>query len=199
MIRKDDFSGFSENPTGYILVQIFTAVRIPLSLLFAVALLVIKNQNLMYFLCTLLLIVVEASDILDGIIARKYNLASEYGAALDPYADSITRLIIYWSLAQKNLVLFLVPLCMAIRDVTVAYARIVLAKKNQTVSARISGKVKASVQATGSFAALFGPVYWKHTGSWTFYTLSWILIVVTLLSSVEYVRDALKALRKKTA
>jgi phosphatidylglycerophosphate synthase len=97
---------------------------------------------------------------------------------------------------MTNNVIFLVPLVMAVRDVTVAYSRIVLAQNSQTVSAKLSGKVKASVQATGSFLALLGPLYWNTIGYWSFYALSWLLIIVTLLSAIEYVKDALTTLRK---
>jgi phosphatidylglycerophosphate synthase len=79
----------------------------------------------------------------------------------------------------------------------VAYARISLAKKNRTVSAKRSGKIKAMFQAIGAFLALLGPYYWDTVGSWSFHALSWVLITVTLLSAVEYVRAALLALAGK--
>lgn len=189
-----EFKEYRENPKGYILVQSITLARIPLSILFTVVLILTQRSVLSLIVSTVLLAVIEASDTIDGKIARRYNLASEYGAALDPFADSLTRLIIYWSLAVESLVLPLVPLVMAVRDVTVAYSRIVLARKNLTVSARLSGKIKAIVQATGAFLALYGPVYWSFTGYWMFYALSWIIIIVTLLSAAEYIRDAGRAL-----
>ncbi len=181
---------------GYLLVQSMTLVRIPLSILFLIIRLYGKNADLTLALSLLLLVIIEFTDAFDGKIARRFGLASEYGATLDPFADSISRLVIYWALAMTNNVIFLVPLVMAVRDVTVAYSRIVLAQNNQTVSAKLSGKVKASVQAAGSFLALFGPLYWDTIGYWSFYALSWLIIIVTLLSAIEYVKDALTALRK---
>lgn len=181
---------------GYILVQSMTLVRIPLSILFLIIRLYGKNADLTLVLSLLLLVIIEFTDAFDGKIARRFGLASEYGATLDPFADSISRLIIYWALAMTNNVIFLVPLVMAVRDVTVAYSRIVLAQNSQTVSAKLSGKVKASVQATGSFLALLGPLYWNTIGYWSFYALSWLLIIVTFLSAIEYVKDALTTLRK---
>lgn len=181
--------------SGYILVQSMTLARIPLSILFLIIRLYGKNADLTLVLSLLLLVIIEFTDAFDGKIARRFGLASEYGATLDPFADSISRLIIYWALAMTNNVIFLVPLVMAVRDVTVAYSRIVLAQNQQTVSAKLSGKVKASVQATGSFLALFGPLYWNLIGYWSFYALSWLLIIVTLLSAIEYVKDALTTLR----
>lgn len=189
--------GFKSNLRGYILIQSITLVRIPLSIIFFVVLTAGSGSTTMLILAIVLLLLIETTDAVDGHIARHFNLASEYGATLDPYADSISRLIIYSALASKSLVILLVPLIMALRDITVAYARILLAKKNRSVSARISGKIKAIVQAFGSFLAILGPTYWGRLGNWSFYALSWIIIFVTFLSSFEYVRDAFRAIRNK--
>jgi CDP-diacylglycerol--glycerol-3-phosphate 3-phosphatidyltransferase len=197
MNSKQLHNGFKSNPRGYILIQSITLVRIPLSVIFFVVLFAFQESTLTLVLALILLLLIETTDAVDGHIARHFNLASEYGATLDPYADSISRIIIYSTLASKNLVLLLVPLTMALRDITVAYARILLAKKNRSVSARISGKIKAIVQAFGSFLAMLGPYYWDRIGNWSFYALSWIIISVTFLSSFEYVRDAFQAIKDK--
>ncbi len=189
--------GFKNNPRGYILIQSMTLMRIPLSLLFFVILTACEESTATLAIALVLLLLVETTDAVDGHIARHFNLASEYGATLDPYADSISRLIVYSALASKSLVLLLVPLVMALRDITVAYARILLAKMDRSVSARLSGKIKAIVQAIGAFLAILGPYYWERVGDWSFYLLSWIIITVTFLSSIEYVRDAFRAIRNK--
>ncbi len=185
------------NKTGFIILQSITLLRIPLSIIFAVILLTLDHGQTRFLISLIILLLIEATDLLDGPIARHFNLSSEYGAALDPYADSISRLIVYFSMALSGLVLLLLPLCMALRDITVAYSRIILAKKGLSVSAKKSGKIKASFQAIGGIAALFGPYYWAAVGKWSFYFLSWILIAVTLLSAVEYVLSAVKSFSKK--
>jgi len=182
---------------GYVALQVMTLIRIPLGAGFGLILVYATEGSAKLIACLALLILIEASDLLDGVLARRFDLVSEYGAMLDPYADSITRLIVYWSMAAHGLVLFLVPLAMALRDITVAYARISLAKKNRTVSAKRSGKIKAMFQAIGAFLALLGPFYWDAVGNWSFHALSWVLITVTLLSAVEYVRSALLAAADK--
>jgi CDP-diacylglycerol--glycerol-3-phosphate 3-phosphatidyltransferase len=195
MKAKPEIKPYEKNPHGYILIQSVTLARIPLAIIFSIVLQTSEFSVSTLIWCAGLLLLIEATDLLDGIFARRHSLVSEYGAMLDPFADSLSRLIIYWSLSTQGLVLFLVPLCMAIRDITVAYARILLAKKNQSVSARSSGKIKATVQAVGSFLLLFGPVYWNITGDWTINLLSGIIITVTLLSAVEYVRDAVLSIK----
>ena len=189
--KETDYRSF-----GFIFVQSFTIARIPVAILFGLLLVYAPDTLLKLLACLALLGFIEISDAVDGHIARHYNLVTEYGAMLDPFADSISRLIIYFSLASNGLVLFLVPLCMALRDVTVAYSRIVLAQKNRTVSAKRSGKIKAAFQALGAFAALLGPYYWDIIGSWSFYALSWVIMLVTLVSAVEYVHSAIHALKE---
>jgi len=195
MKAKSEIIAYKKNPHGYILIQSVTLARIPLAIIFSIVMHTSEFSVSTLIWSAGLLLLIEATDLLDGIFARRHSLVSEYGAMLDPFADSLSRLIIYWTLSAQGLVLFLVPLCMALRDITVAYARILLAKKNQSVSARSSGKIKATVQAVGSFLLLFGPIYWNLTGEWPIIVLSVIIITVTLLSAVEYVRDAVLAVK----
>jgi CDP-diacylglycerol--glycerol-3-phosphate 3-phosphatidyltransferase len=193
MLTEEDIK---KNKTGFIIVQSITLLRIPLAISFAAVLLALSTQGVRFIISLVILLFIEATDLFDGPIARHFNLSSEYGAALDPYADSISRIIVYFALALSGLVLLLLPLCMALRDITVAYSRVILAKKGFSVSAKKSGKIKATFQALGGIAALFGPYYWNLIGKWSFYFLSWILIIVTLLSSVEYISAALKTFKK---
>jgi CDP-diacylglycerol--glycerol-3-phosphate 3-phosphatidyltransferase len=181
--------------SGYLLLQLMTLGRIPIAALFLIVLIYGKDTTSNLILNLILLLIIEFTDLFDGKIARRSGLASEWGATLDPFADSVSRLIVYWALATKGLVIFLVPFIMALRDITVAYSRIVLAQNNRTVSAKKSGKLKATVQAIGAYLALFGPYYWEYTGRWSFYALSWIIITVTLLSAIAYVKDALSSSR----
>jgi len=173
-----------------------TLIRIPMAVFFLVVLIYGQKTTFTFVLNLILLSIIELTDLIDGIIARRFRLVSESGATLDPFADSVSRLIVYWALATRGLVLFLVPLIMALRDIAVAYSRIVLAQNNRTVSAKKSGKLKAFVQASGAFLALIGPYYWAPIGRWSFYALSWIIITVTFLSSIEYVKDALSSSRR---
>ena len=195
MKLKHETRAYKKNPHGYILIQSITLARIPLAILFSIVLHTSQYGVSTLIWCTGFLLLIEATDLLDGIFARKHSLVSEYGAMLDPFADSLSRIIIFWSLSAQGLALFSVPLYMAIRDITVAYCRILLAKRNKSVSARLSGKIKAAVQAVGSFLLLFGPVYRNITGEWTTNVFSGIIIAVTLLSAVEYIRDAVLAVR----
>ena len=177
----------------FIIVQLFTVARIPLAILFAILLISLEQRSITFSVTAIILVLNELTDIFDGMLARRLGIVSEWGAMLDPYADSISRLIIYWAFACTGLVIPLVPMAMAFRDVTVAYSRIILTRYNTSVSAKWSGKIKAGFQGIGAYVILLGPVYWPYTGKWTITVVSWIIIIVTLGSLIEYVRAALLA------
>jgi CDP-diacylglycerol--glycerol-3-phosphate 3-phosphatidyltransferase len=183
----------------FLAVQLVTFARVPLVTAFAIILLNAQHTTATLFLCGVLLGLAELTDMLDGILARRLGTVTEWGAMLDPYMDSISRLIVYWTLAcaRPPLVVAFAPLAMALRDITVAYSRITLARYGKSVSAKLSGKIKAEVQGGAAVLLVLGPLYWKYTGTWTLQVLSWTVIVVTLLSTIEYVAAAASTVLKK--
>ncbi len=172
-----------------------TLVRIPIALTFALLLIFIDHGPVLLVSCALLLGLIELTDVMDGLMARKYGLVTEWGAMLDPYSDSSTRLLVYWGLAVSGLALPFVPLVMAMRDVAVAYCRIVMSSRGKTVSARLSGKIKAVVQGTLAPVLVLGPLYWPYVGEWTMPVLSIIVAVVTAWSVSHYFTGAVEAAR----
>jgi CDP-diacylglycerol--glycerol-3-phosphate 3-phosphatidyltransferase len=170
-----------------------TLVRIPLALAFAL-LFALSGQSIWRILVALLLLsVMELSDVFDGFMARRLGVVSEWGAMLDPYADSVSRLIVFWTLAWAGYVLWITVLVMALRDVTVSYCRVTLTRHGITVKAKRSGKIKAIVQAIAGLLIVMGPVFDVWTGDWIYAALSWLVALVTAASAVEYVKAALSA------
>jgi CDP-diacylglycerol---glycerol-3-phosphate 3-phosphatidyltransferase len=186
----------SEKRRKYILVQLLTASRLPLALFFSAILMWTAESVILLLFLVLVLIVLELTDLFDGMLARRWRVSSEWGAMLDPYFDSISRITVYWGMACAGLVLPMVPLGMALRDVTVAYCRIIMTRHGKSVGAKWSGKIKAGFQAAGAIILVLGQAvfHWKGTG-WTT-AISWIIFIVTLASMVEYARFAMRAARE---
>ena len=95
----------------------------------------------------LVFILIEASDLLDGHLARKLGQESEEGKVLDPLADSISRLSYFICFAGSRIMPLWVLLVLVYRDVGVSYIRVLFSRKNILLPARPSGKVKAWVYA----------------------------------------------------
>lgn len=166
-----------------LLVLGITLVRIPLALLFAVILWADPKSVATVAWGTVLLALIEASDILDGLLARRLGAVTQWGAMLDPYADSMSRITLYWALASADLTYWVVPLAMALRDITVAYCRIIWTRAGRSVSAQWSGKLKAIVQGTAAFFLLYAPRLFTPAVR---DMVSWLVLLVTLLSMVDY-------------
>ena len=181
---------------NFLIVQLITISRIPLAIFFSLLLLGYDLSYLVIFSCTTLIALIELTDFIDGRLARHFSVVNEFGAILDPYSDSISRIIVYWAMAKAFLVSPLVPLSMVFRDITVAYCRIILAQHHHTVSSNWSGKIKACFQGIGAFVMILGPLYWPLTGTWTITVGSSILVLVTLGSMVEYAKAAFSVLRQ---
>ena len=194
-------AGGSDRPgcrLAFAAVQALTLARIPLAAAFAAVMIAAGPDRRAIWICATILAVSELSDLLDGIAARRLGVSSELGAALDPYVDSVSRFTVFWAESCAGLVSWAVPFAMALRDVTVAYARLAMSRKGRSVSARWSGKAKAVVQGTGAMAACLGPVYWVWTGTWTVSAISWAVISLTALSCVDYVLAAARPAERVT-
>ena len=141
---------------------------------------------------TVLVLGVEISDLTDGYLARRHNAVSQFGKVFDPFADSVSRLTVYWSLAMVDRSLAVVPLVMAVRDISVAYVRIVMIRRGWDGSARYMGKLKAVVQGVCAVVLTSGPLYWGSWGRPVVYVLSLAVVVVCVASLADYGRLVLR-------
>lgn len=83
------------------LPNILTIIRfllIPVIVLFAL------NNN--YIAAIVVLTISGITDILDGYIARRFNLISDFGKLMDPFADKATQLTILVVLSIKEIIPF---------------------------------------------------------------------------------------------
>lgn len=137
----------------------FTFVRIliaPLFLLFYLEhdALGISNILLPYILLALLGIS-ELSDAFDGYLARRYNQVTDLGKILDPMADSIARISVFLTFTLEPVKLPMILIFIFLyRDSVVSTLRTICALKGFALAARLSGKIKAVVQAIAAFIVL---------------------------------------------
>lgn len=147
------------------------------------------------FILLSIVILAELSDFLDGIAARHKNEVTELGKILDPMADSIFRLSFFFTLTQGfvKLPLWLV-LFFFYRDSIVSTLRTVCALRGIALGARLSGKIKAVVQAGAAFIILslmipytFGMMDINLFRDIAFYVVL-AAVIYTVASGVEYIK-----------
>ena len=129
------------------------------------------------------------TDFLDGYIARKNNIVTVFGKFADPVADKLlvlTTLIMLIHLGMMPAWIVIVILC---RELTVDGLRMVAVTKGHVIAAGKLGKWKTACQMVMISAMLILDL--SVYDSWPIAVLAGIVVMLTLVSGVEYfVRNA---------
>ncbi len=171
---------------GVLIVNLLTGSRLAFAATVALLTLWSAHERWAVLASVGLVALIELTDLLDGYLARSRGAVSEFGKMFDPYADSISRLTVYWSLAVVGRCWAVLPLVMAVRDVTVSYSRILMTQRGQDVSARYTGKLKAIVQGVCALLLMAGPLYWGAWDSALIHGLSGAVALITVASMFDY-------------
>ena len=98
------------------------------------------------YVAVIIFIVASLTDMLDGKIARKYNLVSNFGKFMDPLADKLLVMSALVSMvALKDLAAWVVIVILA-REFTITGFRTLAMEANIVMAASWWGKVKTTVQ-----------------------------------------------------
>jgi CDP-diacylglycerol---glycerol-3-phosphate 3-phosphatidyltransferase len=141
-----------------------------------------------------LLGVSELSDACDGYLARKYNQVTDFGKILDPMADSIYRISVFLTFTLPPIRLPMVLIFIFLyRDSVVSTLRTICALKGFALAARMSGKMKAVVQAFAAFLVilLLIPYSLGYLSLETLRSTSTLIVSITaaytVFSGVDYI------------
>ena len=124
------------------------------------------------------------TDFLDGRIARKRNLVTDFGKFIDPVADKLlvlTTLIMLIHLGLMPAWFVIVILC---RELAVDGLRMVAVTKGQVIAAGPLGKWKTACQMVLISAMLI--LNLSLSRSWPLAVLAGIVILLTIVSGVDY-------------
>lgn len=99
-------------------------------------------------------LLIESTDLADGIIARKMNLVTDLGKVLDPFADVISRLTYFICLAHSGIMPMWVLLVIVYREFSVTFLRMIMMGKGVAMAANLWGKTKAVLYAVSAIAGI---------------------------------------------
>jgi CDP-diacylglycerol--glycerol-3-phosphate 3-phosphatidyltransferase len=91
----------------------------------------------------------ELSDMLDGWVARRVEGVSDFGALFDPFADHVSRFLVFLCFLPMGYAKLWMVAVVFFRDALVSWIRTWAARDGIVISARLSGKIKAVFQGTG--------------------------------------------------
>ena len=151
-------------------------------------------------------IIASITDQLDGFIARKYNLITDFGKFMDPLADKLLVLSALISFIELNLVNALPVIIIVSRELIITGIRlIIVSKSGKVIAADTYGKLKTVFQIIAVIFILLKLYLINFVQNYTPLTTSimwiaditfYICVLLTILSGWDYIKKNLKALKE---
>ena len=99
-----------------------------------------------YNLAVLVILISGATDIVDGFIARHFNMISDFGKILDPVADKLTQAAVIICLAAKHTLMSVLIVLFALKEIIMTtFGCLAIKKKDSVNSAKWYGKMNTVV------------------------------------------------------
>ena len=139
-----------------------------------------------FLIACIIFIVASLTDMLDGKIARKYNLVTDFGKFMDPLADKLLVISTLICMIEADLAAGWMVIIIVARELSVSILRAIAAADGTVIAAGKSGKWKTATQMVSIVLLLFG----AHLGNMTILMIGNVLLIIatllTLYSGWEY-------------
>ena len=142
--------------------------------------------RLNYLISAGIFILASLTDMLDGKIARKRNLVTDFGKVMDSIADKVLVNSILVILAYNHDIPLIVPVVIIIRDVVVDSIKMMSGSKGKVVAASIAGKIKTATMMVGLSLVLLENLPMEFFGIALDKLLVLIACVLSIYSGIEY-------------
>ena len=129
------------------------------------------------------------TDQLDGYLARKYEVITDFGKLADPIADKLLMLAAFISLNLLGELWWTVTAVIVVRELGITLWRLVLARRGLVVPASKGGKLKTVLQTLAValyIMPLAGAVAWIGHGVMA------VAVAVTVVTGLQYMVDSRK-------
>ena len=163
------------------LLSLFRLVLIPVYVLMYLN----ASEPVHYYIAGSILAVSCLTDMIDGMIARHFNMISTVGKILDPIADKATQFTLIVCLAIRNPVLWILVCLFFIKECFQLIAGLMTLRKGQMLSgALISGKICTTVL----FVSLIVLVMMPQLSETVIFAITTLDCVVVLIAFICYAR-----------
>ena len=149
-----------------------------------------------YLICGVIFLIASLTDFLDGYLARKYNLVTDFGKVTDAIADKILVNGVLVVLACEGFISVIIPVVIISRDIFVDSIKMIAGQKNEVVAASKTGKAKTVFMLVGITLILFYNLPFSLFGVYPARVLIMIATVLSVLSAIEYYTKNKKYLTK---
>lgn len=148
------------------------------------------------YLAALLFVGAYATDMLDGRIARKRNLITDFGKLMDPMADKLLSVSALIMLTAMDMLHPVAVILIVGREFFISAFRLVAVEKGVVIAASGLGKAKTVSQFIAiTLTLLQAPIRSLLGGFPLDLAVMWISVLLTMVSGVDYVVKNKNAVR----
>ncbi|WP_347347278.1 CDP-diacylglycerol--glycerol-3-phosphate 3-phosphatidyltransferase [Nigerium sp.] len=184
-----NWAGNANGPSNLNVPNALTALRLVLVPVFAWLLLAFPADPAMRWWATVVFLLAIATDAVDGRIARKYNLVTNFGKLWDPIADKALTGMAFIGLSILAELPWWITIVILVRELGITALRWAIIKYG-VMAANRGGKLKTVTQSVA--LAMFLPGLQFMPGWWA--VIAWIVMiaafVLTVLTGLDYLREA---------
>lgn len=142
--------------------------------------------SLNYIIAGVLFVIASVTDFLDGNIARKNNLVTDFGKVMDAIADKVLVNGVLIILAYNGNIPLIIPVVIITRDTVVDSIKMVAGKKGNVVAASIAGKIKTICMMVGLSLVLFSNLPFELMRFRLDYILLIVATILSIYSGIQY-------------
>ncbi len=113
------------------------------------------NVNLKYIIAGIIFLIASTSDFLDGYLARKNNMVTDFGKVMDAIADKLLVNGLLIILAYDRIISIVIPVIIISRDIVVDSCKMISGEHGKVVAASILGKIKTICMMSGLTLIMF--------------------------------------------
>ena len=162
-----------------------TIARMCMVPLFMIALMM--NTPASRLIATVIFALASLTDKLDGQIARKYNMVTNFGKLMDPLADKVLTAAAMICLVELGDLAAWIAVVIIFREYLITGLRSVAASENIVVAANIWGKVKTVCQMIALMLLMVKPQIVDLCGINIGLWLMYVAVALTIYSGLDYV------------
>ena len=155
-------------------------------------------QPMYYLIAGIVFAAASFTDFLDGHLARKWNMVTDFGKFADPLADKMLTTVAFIYMMRDGVCSPVVLCIILAREFAVSGLRMVAAgaKDGKVIAANMWGKVKTVLQMLTIIFYYFGTALtWGNSvmiGAdcvFLSYWLCWLVAIATAISGIKYLWD----------
>ena len=144
------------------------------------------------YIALAIFVIASLTDLFDGMIARKYNLITDFGKFMDPLADKLLVCCAMICMQSQGIIPVWVLLIIIAREFIISGFRLVASSKGIVIAADMWGKLKTNAQMFMVIFFFLDKIYACHIIATVLMYIAVVLTVLSLIDCLYKNREVLK-------